>query len=334
MAKFGSKGNGTQMYRWPGRLALIALIAAVGVTGWAQFRTDVRLVHVVATVKNKTGQLVGGLDKSDFTISDNGVTQEVAYFARQTDQPLSVALMIDVSGSTAKDLRFETESAAKFVHALLADSNPKDAVSLYGFDYDVRQETGFTHRFDLIQSKLKTIKGDAGTSLFDAIWFASKDLEPRDGRKVMVIVTDGGNTTSSRDPHQALEASQLADAVIYPVVVMPIVNDAGRNIGGENVLTYMAQGTGGRTFVPTLGAQLDKAFRDIISELRTEYLLGYYPRNIPPTKNRFHTLQVGVKQPELQVFARNGYYGDADALAGPSAPDSRVALDALKKSKQ
>jgi Ca-activated chloride channel homolog len=322
------------MYRWPVRLALIAVIAAIGVAAWAQFRTDVRLVHVVATVKNKSGQLVGGLDKADFTISDNGVAQEVAYFARQTDQPLSVALMIDTSGSTAKDLRFETDSAAKFVRALLADSNPKDTISLYGFDYDVNQETGFTHRLDFIVSKLKTIKGDAGTSLFDAIFYGAKDLEPRDGRKAMVIVTDGGNTTSHKDSHQALEAAQLADTVIYPVVVMPIVNDAGRNIGGENVLTYMAQGTGGRTFVPTLGAQLDKAFRDIISELRTEYLLGYYPRNVPPTKNRFHTLEVGVKKPELQVFARNGYYGDADALAGPTAPDPRVALDAFKKSKQ
>ena len=106
----------------------------------------------------------------------------------------------------------------------------------------------------------------------------------------MVIVTDGGNTTSYKDSHQALEAAQLADAVIYPVVVMPIVNDAGRNIGGENLLTFMAQGTGGRTFLPSLGAQLDKAFRDIISDLRTEYLLGYYPHNVPPTKNRFHTL--------------------------------------------
>ena len=194
------------------------------------FRTDVRLVHVVATVKNRSGQLVGDLQKSDFNITDNCVPQEVKIFARQTDQPLSVALMIDTSGSTAKDLRFETDSAAKFVRALLAESNPKDTVSLWGFDYDVQQVTNFTHRMDLIESKLKTIKGDAGTSLFDAIWFAAKELEPREGRKVMVIVTDGGNTTSYRDSHQALEAAQLADAVIYPIVVMPITNDAGRNI--------------------------------------------------------------------------------------------------------
>jgi Ca-activated chloride channel homolog len=338
MAKFGWKENGMPRFRWPAKLALAAT-GAIGLAAWAQtggdvkFGTEVRLVHVVATVKNRSGQLVGGLQKSDFAIADNGVPQTISYFSRETDQPLSVALMIDVSGSTAKDLKFETESAAKFVRALLAESNPKDTVSLWGFDYDIHQETGFTHRLDVIESKLKSIHGDAGTSLFDAIWYASKDLEPRDGRKVMVIVTDGGNTTSYKDSHQALEAAQLADAIIYPVVVMPITNDTGRNIGGENVLTFMAQGTGGRTFLPSLGAELDRAFRDIISELRTEYVLAYYPRNVPPTKNRFHTLKVGVTRPELQVFARNGYYGDADALAEASPPAPGVALDAVKKSK-
>jgi Ca-activated chloride channel family protein len=324
-------------FRRPVKLALAALTGgAIGLGAWAQaggevrFGTEVRLVHVVATVKNRSGQLVGGLQKSDFTVADNGVPQDISIFSRETDQPLSVVLMIDVSGSTAKDLKFETDSAGKFVRALLAESNPKDTVALWSFDYDVRSETPFTHRLELIENKLKSIHGDAGTSLFDAVFFAAKDLEPREGRKVMVIVTDGGNTTSYKDSHQALEAAQLADAVIYPVVVMPITNDAGRNIGGENVLTFMAQGTGGRTFLPSLGAELDKAFRDIISELRTEYVLGYYPRNIPSAKNRWHTLRVGVTRPDLQVFARNGYYGDADGLAETPAAAPRVALDGKK----
>jgi Ca-activated chloride channel family protein len=108
------------------------------------------------------------------------------------------------------------------------------------------------------------------------------------------------------------------------------VNNAGRNTGGENFLTFAAEGTGGRTFQPSLGAQLDKAFRDIISELRTEYLLGYYPHNVPLTKNRFHTLQVRVKAPELQVFARNGYYGEAEASLG-TTPDARITLDPAKR---
>ena len=318
------------MYRWPVKLACLAAAALCAAVAVAQFKVDVRLVHIVATVKDRTGKLQGGLQKEDFLVSDNGVPQEIKLFERQTDQPLSVALMIDTSGSTAKDLKFETDSAAKFVKALLAEGNPKDALSLWSFDYDVHQETNFTHRMDLLESKLKTIHGDAGTSLYDAVWFASRELEPRNGRKALVIVTDGGNTTSFRDSHQALEAAQLADAVIYPVVVIPIVNDAGRNTGGENWLTFAAEGTGGRTFLPSLGTQLDKAFREIISDLRTEYLLGYYPRNVPPTKNRFHTLTVRAKSPELQVFARNGYYGDAEASIGTTS-DPRVALEPVKR---
>jgi Ca-activated chloride channel family protein len=333
MARYGWKGSGTVMYRWPVKLACLTAVALSAMVALAQFRTDVRLVHVVATVKDRFGRLQGGLQKEDFLISDNGVPQEIRLFERQTDQPLSVLLMIDTSGSTLKDLKFETDSAAKFVKALLSEGNPKDAIALWSFDYDVTPVTGFTHRMDLLESKLKTIHGDAGTSLFDAIWYASHELEPRDGRKALVIVTDGGNTTSSRDSHQALEAAQLADAVIYPVVVIPITSDAGRNTGGENFLTFAAEGTGGRTFQPSLGATLDKAFRDIISELRTEYLLGYYPHNVPLTKNRFHTLQVRVKSPELQVFARNGYYGEAEASIG-NTPDSRISLEPVKRAER
>lgn len=322
------------MSRWPVKLACLAVAALSVAAALAQFRDEVRLVHILATVKNRSGQLVGGLQKEDFLVSDNGVPQEIKIFDRQTDQPLSVLLMIDVSGSTQKDLKFETDSAAKFVRALLGEGNPKDGIKLWGFDYDVHEETpNFTHRMDLLESKLKTIHGSAGTSLYDALWYAARELEPRDGRKVIVIVTDGGNTTSSKDSHQALEAAQLADAVIYPVVVIPIVNNAGRNTAGENFLTFAADGTGGRTFLPSSSAQLDKAFRDIINDLRTEYLLGYYPRNVPPTKNRFHTLTVRVKSPELQVFARNGYYGDAEASIG-STSDPRIALEPVKRAER
>jgi Ca-activated chloride channel family protein len=137
-------------------------------------------------------------------------------------------------------------------------------------------------------------------------------MEDREGRHVIIVITDGGDTTSSHTFHQALEAVQLADAVIYPILVMPITNDAGRNIGGENALTTFASGTGGRVFAPTVGAQLDQAFSQILRDLRTQYLIGYYPKNVPLTKNRFHQLKVTVDQPGLRVQTRNGYYGDAE----------------------
>ncbi len=313
------------MFRWR-HSCLLGVIAALSLAAQqpATFKVNVSLVHVIATVKNKSGQLVGALTKDDFEIYDNGARQAISVFERQTDQPLSVALLIDVSGSTAKDLKFETDSASRFLKALLAEGKPDDRVSIFKFDDTVTRITPFTHDFTLLDMRLRKISGSAGTSLYDAIYLAAGELETRQGRKVMVIVSDGGNTTSSYDSHQALEAAQLADAVIYPLVVMPITSDAGRNIGGENALTFMAERTGGRTFLPSLSKQLDKAFDDIISELRTEYYMGFYPQAAPLTKERFHSLKVGVKNPELQVSARNGYYGEAEDGSGKPGdwPDS------------
>lgn len=327
MARCGWKANGGRMFRWWARAVLLATGAGI-LAGQADtvIRVNVDLVRVVATVKNRAGQLVGALNKEDFEIFDNGAPQEVAVFERQTDQPLSVALLIDVSGSTAKDLKLETDSALKFVRALLTESNTRDQVALYSFDDTVRLVQDFTHSIGTLDLALKRVHGSAGTSLYDAIWLAATEgLERREGRKVIVIVSDGGETTSVKNSHQALEAAQLANVLMYPVVVLPIMNNAGRNTGGENALTFMAQGTGGRTFFPQLGAQLDKAFADIILELRTEYLLGFYPHGEPLTKERFHKLEVRVKSPELQVSARNGYYGDTEN--GSGSPDTRISVD-------
>ena len=105
---------------------------------------------------------------------------------------------------------------------------------------------------------------------------------------------------------------------------MPITNDAGRNVGGENALTIMAQGTGGRTFLPSIGKELDKTFGDIITELRTQYLLGFYPHDVPLTKDPFHKLEVRLKSPELRVSARNGYYGEAEG--DPASPGARISI--------
>ena len=139
----------------------------------------------------------------------------------------------------------------------------------------------------------------------------------------MIVVTDGGDTISNRNFHQALEAAQMADAVIYPVLIMPVTNPAGRNIGGENALTNLARSTGGKVSTATLGPPLDAAFSEIIRELRTQYLLGYYPKDVPPSSNRFHKIEVRVSRPDLRVSARNGYYGDAEG--GPEPAGSRVA---------
>jgi Ca-activated chloride channel family protein len=308
------------MFRWLVRT--LPLTAALLFAQEATFRTEVRLVHVIATVKNASGELVGDLQKDDFEILDNGAKQEIAHFGKQSDQPLSVALLVDTSGSTAKDLAFETGSAAKFLQAILAEGNPADRVALYSFNYDI-QQGGFTRNYTGLERQLKLLRGEAGTSLYDAVYYASRALENREGRKAIVIMTDGGDTTSTRDLAAALKAAQMADAVIYAVVVLPITNASGRNTGGEHALEFMARGTGGRTYYPDISAQLDKAFSDVLRELRTQYVLGFYPRNVPLTKNPFHSLELRTKAPELRVSARNGYYGESEGGAGP---DQRISV--------
>ncbi len=302
------------MRRW---LIACSLAAAAVLALRAQqetvIRVDVRLVRVLATVKNAAGELVGALNREEFEILDNGVPQEIAVFERHTEQPLSVTLMVDTSGSTAKELKYETEAVARFLKALFAEGNPADAVALYSFNYQVTSHNYFTSNQRSIERSLKTLKAEAGTALYDAIYLGAGELERREGRRVMIIVTDGGDTVSVKNFHQALEAAQMADAVIYPVLVMPVTNPAGRNIGGENALINLAAATGGRVSFPSIGPELDAAFAEIIKDLRTQYLLGYYPRNVPPTGDRFHRIEVRVRRPDLRVSARSGYYGDTES---------------------
>ena len=294
-------------------LSVLGSLAVVTLAQDSTFRVDVNLVRILATVKDNSGRLIGDLEKQDFAVLDNGAPQQIAVFERRTEQPLLVSLLIDNSGSTAKDLKYEIESVNRFLRALFSEGNPKDALALYSFNYEVRRLINFTRNQSTLERSLRGLKGEAGTSLYDAIYLSAREMEDRDGRKVIVVVTDGGDTTSVKDFHAALKAAQRSDAVIYSILVMPITNDAGRNIGGENALTTMGQRTGGRVFAPNLGPGIDKAFVDILKELRTQYLLGYYPKNVPLSADPFHKLEIKVRDSDLRVSSRNGYYGESES---------------------
>ncbi len=276
------------------------------------FTSDVNLVRMLVTVKDAYGKLIADLTREDFRVFDNGVPQEVAVFDRQTQQPLSIVVLIDTSGSTAKDLKYEVESVKRFLRALVASGNPEDTAALYSFNWRVSLETNYTRKMPRLESGLRQLKAEGGTSMYDAILLAAHDMDGRAGRRVMVIVTDGGDTTSGTNFAKAMEAAHVADAVLYPILVMPITNSAGRNIGGENALQTLAISTGGRVFAPTVGATLDQAFASILHDLRTQYLVGFYPRHVPLPKNRFHSLKVELKRVDLRAQTRSGYYGDAE----------------------
>lgn len=303
--------------RWTAFICGLILLP-VAVPQDTVIRVNVKLVRLLVTVKDAGGGLVGNLNRNSFTVFDNGAKQEISVFEHHTGQPLSIALLFDTSASVGIALKYEVEAATRFLHAVFREGNPQDEIALYAFNWQVRLQQGYTRRTERLERALRQIRAEGGTSLYDAVYLAGEDMEGREGRHVIIVVTDGGDTTSYKDFHAALDAAQRADAVIYPILVMPITNDAGRNIGGENALTTLAGGTGGMVFTPDLGPDLDSAFSDILTALRTQYLLGYYPKDVPLTKNRFHQLRVNVDRPRLRVITRTGYYGDSeDSLHRP-----------------
>ncbi|HLH39589.1 MAG TPA: VWA domain-containing protein [Bryobacteraceae bacterium] len=272
----------------------------------ARFTADVRLVRLLVNVKNAKGELVGSLEKDQFTVFDDNVRQEIKVFERYTTTPLSVAALVDTSGSTRIDWQTEVRSITKFFKALFAEGNERDAASLFTFNYDVTQQSDFTRSSKLLEDRLKYIKPEGGTSLYDAIYHAARNLQSREGRHVMVLVSDGGNTTSSKQYIEAREAAQRADAVIYPIIVVPIQNDAGRNLGGEHALQQLAADTGGRWFDATI-EELDKTFAEILRDLRAQYMIAYYPTD---ARKGFHQVRVELNRPDLRATTRTGYYGE------------------------
>lgn len=288
-------------------LALLALTTA-NAQKPPNFSTRVDLVRLLVNVKNASGELVGSLERDQFSVYDCNVAQKIEIFERYTTKPLSVAILVDTSGSTAKDWPVEVRSLGKFLKALFGEGNERDTAAVYTFNYDV-MAGNFGRDARRMENSLRAIKPEGGTSLYDAIHFAGQDLQHRDGRRVIVLVSDGGNTTSSWTYKDALEAAQRADAVMYPVVVVPIENDAGRNLGGEHSLQTLARSTGGRWLPATL-PELDHAFSEILRDLRAQYMISYYPRSLPPDAPAFHPVRVELQRKDLQAQTRAGYYGD------------------------
>ncbi len=273
------------------------------------FRVDVKLVNVFVTVTDANGAPVGGLKKDDFKIFEDGHPEQISVFARESELPLSIALMIDTSLSTRKDLKLELDSARRFVHSIL---RPVDALSLFQFSEDVDQLVPFTSDLQRIDRGIERVRVGAATALYDAVYLGADALLDRRGRKVMVVITDGGDTVSKTDYRQALRAAQEAESIVYSIIVVPVSASAGRDIGGEHALMQLSQDTGGKHFYADSTSQIEDAFRKISDELRTQYLLAYYPSRRLADSD-FRRIQINVKGESdgpggLRARHRTGYY--------------------------
>jgi len=271
------------------------------------FRVNVRLVNVFATVTDAHGAPIANLTKDDFRVLEDGVPQTISVFDRESELPLSIALAVDTSESTRRDLDLEVASAKKFVHSVV---RPVDRLAVFQITENVDRVIGFTSDLKWIDRGIDNLRVGAGTSLYDAIYLAADELMDREGRKVLVLITDGGDTTSRAGYASALRRAQQSEAIVYSIIVVPIANDAGRNTGGEHALIQISKDTGGKYYYAETLNQLDEAFRQISLELRTQYLIAYYPnRKVADSPFRRIEVQVTKKDSDgVQVRHRAGYY--------------------------
>lgn len=273
------------------------------------FKVSVKLVSVYTTVVDEHGAPVANLTKDDFRITEDDTPEKIAVFQKESELPLSIVIAIDASGSTKKDLKLETDSARRFAHDIV---RPIDALSVYSFSEDINEVVPFTADLKRIDRGIGEILPGSATALYDTIYLASKALLKRQGRKVMVLITDGGDTYSKIGYEEAVRAATQSETLLYSIIMVPVEQSAGRDTGGEHALIQLSRDTGGKHYYAKDLTQLDVAFKQISDELRTQYLIGYYPsRRLAGSDFRKIEIELAPTVPNaslLQVRHRTGYY--------------------------
>ena len=270
-------------------------------------QVNVRLVTVFVSVTDAKGGQVGGLTKDNFTVAEDGKPQTIAVFDRESAVPLSIVLAIDTSGTVHKDMSIEEHAAREFIHALL---RPVDQLDLMEFSSDVREVVPFTNNLHQIDNGLDRLRGGPATALYDTIFLASQSLAGRRGRKVLVLISDGDDTVRGVNYSKALEQALRAEVLVYSIIDVPIAADAGRDTGGEHALITLSEETGGKHYYAE-STKLEEAFTQVSNDLRTQYLLGYYPTRNASSAD-FRTISVSIESvpgsSDYLVRHRTGYY--------------------------
>ncbi len=282
----------------------VAQKAKVPAQGDYRLVVDVDLTSVLATVYTLEGALVTDLKQQDFEILENGQPQAIALFGKELDQPLRLSLLFDSSFSVATEIKSQQEAALDFLRSIL---RPSDRVSVFQVSDEVQELLHNEGRLQKLESAILSIRPRGGTSLYDAIYLASEGLAKAKGRKVIVVISDGTDTTSQVKLKDCLKMSQNSEAVIYALVVEPIKSEPGRNLAGEHAMIYLTERTGGRYFLVSGFESLRTSFATISDELRTQYFLAYYPKSKVP-QEEFRKIEIRVSNSSYQVRHREGYY--------------------------
>lgn len=303
--------------------------AAVAIPILAQeptIKVDVNLVNLLFTVRNKAGGLVGSLEKNNFTLFEDGKQQEIKYFTRETDLPLTLGLLVDVSASQERMIDDERRAASQFFAEVL---RKKDMAYLISFGAEAELLQDSTESPKLLQSALNelrlnvqvgglhpgpvpTMSQPKGTILYDAVYLAANEkMKGEVGRKAIVIITDGVDQGSRYKVETAIEAAQKTDSIIYSIEYYdPRAYGGGFMIGGsggEGVLRRMSEETGGHMYRVDRNHSLHEIFQQLQDELRSQYSLAYTPTN-GKRDGTFRRIEIRADNKEYKVQTRKGYY--------------------------
>lgn len=305
---------------------IAALVPLLAQQPAPEFRVDVDVVNLLATVQDSRGAPVSGLTREDFRLEEEGIPQQIRYFARQSEQPLTIGLLIDTSFSQRRLLDGERAAARALFGTLLRPD--QDQAFVVSFDVAARllsPASGSPERLNAALAMLRAPRSQteyprsrapkptSGTRLYDAVELASKEvLRGRGGRKALVVISDGVDNGSTATLDEAIRHAQQADAVIFGIRYFdalaygPLEGRATSGPSNQGVpqLTRLTNDTGGRLL--EAGDDLPSAFRRLEAELRNQYSIGYVPE--PAAAKGYRRIRLTVTRPDLEVRTREGYY--------------------------
>jgi Ca-activated chloride channel homolog len=285
-------------------------------------RINSDLVNVVVTIAGRPSNASLELKPEDFEILEDGAPQEVANFSRYADQPLKMVMLFDTSLSVEQVLDFERRAAARFFERMI---RPQDRAAVFSVSTDVVVLQEFTNKVPLLAGATRQLIALGATSLYDGVYLAAEYIEKARGRRVIIIVSDGGDTTSNKTLLEALAQAQESDAVVFAVFTgNPWHSENLRDLAAERALETLTGDTGGEVLKPKLPLgkngsrhgeetddlslkELDRAFDNLAEQLRTQYVLGFYSTN-EKRDGAFRKLSVRIKKPGYVARARTGYY--------------------------
>ena len=267
-------------------------------------------VNVLFIATDKHGKFVRNLNQSDFSIlDDHKPPQAILNFRRETDLPLHMGLLVDVSGSVDSRFDFEQTAATSFLEHTVRKGF--DRVFVMGFNSHTQLAQDFTDNTTLLSKGIHNMRAGGGTALYDAIYRACKekllkDRPDRPVRKALIVISDGEDNQSEVSKAQAIEVAQRAEVIIYAIST----DDSGLVMRGDRVLEQLAEATGGRAFFPFKMKDITHSFAAIEDELRSQYIVSYKPADFD-ADGRYRTIEISSLKKDLQVRARKGYFAPA-----------------------